>query len=120
MKKKNIIISSLVILLVLVAAAGIISHSRKQSSEKGRKILFYRNPMNPEITSPVFKKDEMGMDYIPVYENEAGPTKEGVQISPEKQQLVGIKTTEVKKQDLMREIRTIGKIAYDPELYVAQ
>lgn len=32
-----------------------------------RKLLFYRNPMNPNITSPVPAKDEMGMDYIPVY-----------------------------------------------------
>lgn len=40
-----------------------------QPVDKG-KILYYRNPMNPKITSPVFKKDEMGMDYIPVYENE--------------------------------------------------
>ena len=31
------------------------------------KVLFYRNPMNPSITSPVFRKDGMGMDYIPVY-----------------------------------------------------
>lgn len=31
------------------------------------KVLFYRNPMNPAITSPVFMKDEMGMDYLPVY-----------------------------------------------------
>ena len=30
------------------------------------KPLFYRNPMNPAITSPTFMKDEMGMDYIPV------------------------------------------------------
>ncbi|MFA7329119.1 MAG: efflux RND transporter periplasmic adaptor subunit [Candidatus Ratteibacteria bacterium] len=121
MKKKNIIISVLVILLVLIAAIGIIPHSRKQPPEKDRKILFYRNPMNLEITSPVFKKDEMGMDYLPVYEEEAKPTApEGMQISPEKQQLVGIKTTEVKKQDLTREIRTVGKIAYDPDLYIAQ
>jgi len=118
--QKKTIIGVLVILLVFVAAAGIISHSRKQPPEKSRKILFYRNPMNPEITSPVFKKDEMGMDYIPVYENEAGPAKEGVQISPEKQQLVGIKTTQLKKQDLTREISMVGKIAYDPDLYVAQ
>ncbi|WP_207063950.1 efflux RND transporter periplasmic adaptor subunit [Motiliproteus sp. SC1-56] len=34
---------------------------------KGDKPLFYRNPMNPAITSPVPAKDEMGMDYIPVY-----------------------------------------------------
>ncbi|MDT8385742.1 MAG: efflux RND transporter periplasmic adaptor subunit [Gammaproteobacteria bacterium] len=33
--------------------------------------LFWRNPMNPEITSPVFMQDEMGMDYLPVYAEEA-------------------------------------------------
>ncbi|WP_426417775.1 efflux RND transporter periplasmic adaptor subunit [Aestuariirhabdus sp. LZHN29] len=33
----------------------------------GPKPLFYRNPMNPAITSPVPAQDEMGMDYIPVY-----------------------------------------------------
>ena len=65
--QKKTIIGVLIIILVLVAAAGIISHSKKQPPEKGRKILFYRNQMNPEITSPVFKKDEMGMDYLPVY-----------------------------------------------------
>jgi len=36
-----------------------------------REILFYRNPMNPTISSPVPAKDEMGMDYIPVYADEA-------------------------------------------------
>ncbi len=41
-----------------VAAAGM---------EAGEKPLFWRNPMNPAITSPVFTKDEMGMDYLPVY-----------------------------------------------------
>ncbi len=40
-----------------------------------RKILYYRNPMNPAITSPVPAKDEMGMDYIPVYADEAEPEK---------------------------------------------
>jgi Cu(I)/Ag(I) efflux system membrane fusion protein len=39
----------------------------------GKKILFYRNPMNPSVTSPVPMKDEMGMDYIPVYADEATP-----------------------------------------------
>ncbi len=32
-----------------------------------KKVLFYRNPMDPSITSPVPQKDNMGMDYIPVY-----------------------------------------------------
>jgi Cu(I)/Ag(I) efflux system membrane fusion protein len=37
-----------------------------KAAAAGRKILYYRNPMNPSLTSPVFRKDEMGMDYIPV------------------------------------------------------
>lgn len=37
-----------------------------------REILFYRNPMDPTITSPVPTQDEMGMDYLPVYADEAG------------------------------------------------
>ncbi|MBI5845750.1 MAG: efflux RND transporter periplasmic adaptor subunit [Deltaproteobacteria bacterium] len=46
------------------------------SASKERKILFYRNPMNPAITSPVPAKDEMGMDYTPVYSDEgAAPAK---------------------------------------------
>ncbi len=31
-----------------------------------RRIKFYRNPMGLPDTSPVPKKDQMGMDYIPV------------------------------------------------------
>lgn len=38
----------------------------------GPKILFYRNPMGLPDTSPVPKKDSMGMDYIPVYEEASG------------------------------------------------
>jgi len=43
-----------------------------------RKVLFYRNPMNPAITSPVFMQDDMGMDYIAVYADEGKPKKKEV------------------------------------------
>ncbi len=36
-----------------------------------RPVLYYRNPMGEPDTSPVPKKDSMGMDYIPVYADEA-------------------------------------------------
>lgn len=39
---------------------------------RDRKILFYKNPMGLPDTSPVPKKDSMGMDYIPVYGEAAG------------------------------------------------
>ncbi len=50
--------------------------ARSEPSEQ--KVLFWRNPMNPAITSPVFTKDEMGMDYIPVYADQEKPKEREV------------------------------------------
>jgi hypothetical protein len=85
------------------------------------KILYYRNPMNPQVTSPVPMRDSMGMDYVPVYEEEmtkGSPT--GVYISPEKQQLIGVKKGKVEKRKLSGRILTVGRVAYDPALFTAQ
>ncbi|MDP2910782.1 MAG: efflux RND transporter periplasmic adaptor subunit [Candidatus Omnitrophota bacterium] len=46
-----------------------------------------------------------------------GPT---VTISPEKQQLIGVKTEPVKKMNLSKIVSASGKIAYDPELVITQ
>lgn len=61
-------------ILAIGLAAGYWFASKQQPTissveEVANEILFYRNPMNAEITSPVPAKDEMGMDYIPVYAN---------------------------------------------------
>lgn len=84
------------------------------------KVLYYRNPMNPQATSPVPMKDEMGMDYVPVFEEVKGASGGGVYISQEKQQLIGVKKEAISKRHLIYTIRSVGKIAYDPDLYVAQ
>ncbi|PIQ87699.1 MAG: hypothetical protein COV73_02745 [Candidatus Omnitrophica bacterium CG11_big_fil_rev_8_21_14_0_20_43_6] len=89
-----------------------------------KKILYYRNPMDPSITSPTFMKDSMGMDYIPVYEEGAeaagDSSNQTVKISKAKQELIGVKTEAIKRRPLMRMVRTVAKIAYDPDLYVAE
>ncbi|TAN62869.1 HlyD family efflux transporter periplasmic adaptor subunit [bacterium] len=86
---------------------------------KGKKLLYYRHPMKPGVTSPVPMKDEMGMDYVAVYAQEdAG--REGIYISPERQQLIAIKKESAEKRKLTYQILTVGKVAYDPQLYVAQ
>jgi hypothetical protein len=86
-----------------------------------RKILYYRNPMNPEITSPVPMKDEMGMDYVPVYEEEKAKTgPSGVYINPQKQQLIGVTKAKVQKRNLTGRILAVGRVAYDPALFTAQ
>ena len=89
---------------------------------KERKVLFYRNPMNPSITSPTPAKDEMGMDYVPVYEDEAeeaagqGAT---VSIDPGVAQNMNVRLERVERRDLRREIRTVGYLEYDQQKMVS-
>ncbi|MCX5714902.1 MAG: efflux RND transporter periplasmic adaptor subunit [Candidatus Omnitrophica bacterium] len=86
-----------------------------------REVMYYRNPMHPDVTSPVPMKDEMGMDYVPVYAKEASAkASAGTHISPERQQLIGLKKEKIQKMKLAHEILAAGKIAYDPALFTAQ
>ncbi len=50
-----------------VRSASTGSEAAAPGSEDKGKPLFYRNAMNPSVTSPVPAKDSMGMDYEPVY-----------------------------------------------------
>jgi len=79
---------------------------------KSGKILYYRHPMGAADTSPVPKKDEMGMDYLPVYEGEQA-NAEQVLISPEKIQKLGVKTAIATNRTLTRSIRALGSIQVD-------
>ncbi len=53
-------------------------HGTGIETEVERKPLFYRNPMNPEVTSPVPTKDPMGMDYVPVYADADKPQEKKI------------------------------------------
>lgn len=96
------------------------------AAKKERKILYYRHPMGQPDTSPVPKKDSMGMDYLPVYDDEVTgapsqvPGHAAVQIPSERQQLMGVKLGTVEKRKLAKEIRTTGRVAFDPELFTTQ
>jgi multidrug efflux pump subunit AcrA (membrane-fusion protein) len=67
----------------------------------------------------------MGMDYVPVYADDAGgggssvPGRAGFALSTERQQLIGVTRGRVEPRDLAVEIRAVGRVAYDPELYQA-
>ena len=84
-----------------------------------RKILYYRNPMGLPDTSPVPKKDPMGMDYIPVYQGEEPPAKTGtVKISVDKAQLLGVRTEPAAQRELRRALQAVGTIqANERQLY---
>ena len=86
-----------------------------QPAEGGRTIRYYRNPMGLPDTSPVPKKDSMGMDYIAVYEDEQddGTT---VKVSLDKIQRTGVRIEKVKAQTIGRTVRGVGTIQHDESL----
>jgi membrane fusion protein, copper/silver efflux system len=81
-------------------------------AKDGRTILYYRNPMGHPDTSPVPKKDSMGMDYIPVYadEHHEGAT---VKVSLDRVQRSGVRTEKVEKRSVSRPVRGVGTIEHD-------
>jgi Cu(I)/Ag(I) efflux system membrane fusion protein len=84
------------------------------SARPERKILYYRNPMGLPDTSQVPKKDSMGMDYIPVYEEEEAPEGANVlRVSVEKIQRLGVKTAPVETTDIARTVRSVGIVEAD-------
>jgi Cu(I)/Ag(I) efflux system membrane fusion protein len=77
-----------------------------------RKIKYYRNPMGLADTSPVPKKDSMGMDYVPVYEGEDSDDG-GVKLSPGKIQRSGVKSEPAALRVIRTAIRGPGTIQLD-------
>jgi len=77
-----------------------------------RKIKFYRNPMGLADTSPVPKKDSMGMDYIPVYDGEDSDDG-AVKLSPGKIQRTGARSDVAGLRVIRTAIRAPGVIQLD-------
>jgi hypothetical protein len=77
---------------------------------KGKRILFYRDPMDPTMTSDKPGKSPMGMDMVPVYEGDEGG---GVKIDPTTVQNIGVRYETIDQRTLTKSIRTVGKIDYD-------
>ncbi|MFQ5633834.1 MAG: efflux RND transporter periplasmic adaptor subunit, partial [Gammaproteobacteria bacterium] len=85
-----------------------------------KKPLFYRNPMNPEVTSPVPMKDPMGMDYVPVYADQSPDSAPAgtVSIDPVTVQTIGVRTTAAQRRTMSRAIQTVGRVDYDEQRLV--
>ncbi|MBC7858624.1 MAG: efflux RND transporter periplasmic adaptor subunit [Burkholderiaceae bacterium] len=123
----NIIIGA-VVLATLAAGGGYLIGQRGHNeaapatasappAKKEPKLLYYRNPMGLADTSPVPKKDSMGMDYIPVYEgeDEAEPAASAnqIKISTDKIQKLGVKTEAASIKALDKVVRAAGRIEVD-------
>ena len=104
------------------AAAAVSSAPATKPSGGARKILFYRNPMNPNITSKSPAKDEMGMDFVPVYEDEVKGSGAGVnlpegyatvQVGAERVKLAGIQSATAVRETISHPVRAVGVVVPD-------
>ncbi|MBI1941802.1 MAG: efflux RND transporter periplasmic adaptor subunit, partial [Acidobacteria bacterium] len=91
---------------------------REQPAAAERKILYYEDPMHPSYRSdkPGIAPD-CGMKLVPVYaEDTAAPGTMApgtVQISPARQQLMGVTTAPAEYRTLEKTLRTVGRVELD-------
>lgn len=90
----------------------------RPSPRAERRVLYYRNPMDPSVHSDHPAKDPMGMDYVPVYDEEAGPAlavpgRAAVALPAERAALLGIRSEPVLVSTGGGALRTVGRVAID-------
>lgn len=74
-----------------------------------RKVAYWRAPMDPTYIRDAPGKSPMGMDLVPVYEDEM--TAGGVvEITPGVVQQIGVETAPVERTTVYRHIRTLGEV----------
>jgi RND family efflux transporter MFP subunit len=80
-----------------------------------RKVLYYRDPKDPSYKAQQpGLNPETGSELEPVYADDVSTMEVGtVQITPEKQQLIGVKYEQVQVGGGSRTIRAVGKVAID-------
>jgi RND family efflux transporter MFP subunit len=92
-------------------------HAERATAPAEKKTTRYHCPMHPHYISdrpgdcPI-----CGMKLVPIEEEGITVSVPGladVKISPERQQLIGVKTGAVERRPLSRAIRAVGKVDYD-------
>jgi RND family efflux transporter MFP subunit len=95
---------------------------RKQGATPGatasasgeRKIKYYKSTMLPGEVRQTPGQDSMGMDMVPVYEEEAAASQAStIAVDPVTTQNMGIRTAAITRGPLRRTIRTVGTIEYN-------
>lgn len=115
MKIQNIIIGILIIIIIVISYFWLGSKSEtsnmkttsNQTTQKEKKVLYWRAPMNPNEVYDKPGKSKMGMDLVPVYEDEASGSGT-VTISGAVQQNMNVKTEVVNDKNLNSRVVTNG------------
>lgn len=91
------------------------------SDRDEKKPLYWVAPMDPNYKREKPGKSPMGMDLIPVYEDNAAGDGEGpgtIRISPDVVNNLGVRTARVERAPLHSAIKTVGYVQYDEDRLV--
>lgn len=95
-----------------ICGMDLVEKQREPERSAEREVLYWRHPHNPEITADEPRKDEMGMDYVPVYaEAESG----GVSVSSAVRHSLGVRTAAAERAPLPRTVEAVGSVAWDAD-----
>jgi Cu(I)/Ag(I) efflux system membrane fusion protein len=95
--------------------AGAEKATRSAIAQPGeRKIKYYKSTMMPGEVRQTQGKDSMGMDMVPVYEDQAAASEsQSIAIDPVTIQNMDIRTAAVIRGPLRRTVRTVGVVEYN-------
>lgn len=97
-----------VLLTVCVTQPAFATHDHENDE---KKVLYWVAPMDANYRRDEPGKSPMGMELVPVYNEEAAGSS--ITISPEVIQNLGIRTAKVERTRLWRGINTVGYVGYD-------
>lgn len=93
-------------------AMGLVEPTGAAPGETDRKILYWKSSMIPGEIHQEPGKDSMGMDLVPVYEDEVASAA-AIRVDPVTEQNMGVRVDEVIRGPLVQTLRTVGIVAYD-------
>jgi hypothetical protein len=106
--------------MTLIQKEGGASSEKESAAPMERKVKYWADSMNPAFHRDHPGKAPDGMDLVPIYEEGMGEQASvpealkglaSINLSPFKQQLIGLRTAMVEKQPVVRIIRTVGRYA---------
>jgi len=124
-KTQNIIIGILIVIIAVItylwlggsnnsSNADNMTGNTTKTTQKDKKVSYWRAPMNPNEVYDKPGKSRMGMDLVPVYEDEASGSGV-VSISGAIQQNMNVKTAVVEEKNLSSQVVTNGILQADEQ-----
>lgn len=119
MNRTNLIVAVLGVVVGSILTFTFYSSTNNHSASQGDKVkqpLYWVAPMDPNYRRSEPGKSPMGMDLVPVYEEDSASLQPGtVSISPNVVNNLGVRTSQVHFQPWESDINTVGYVKYNED-----